>query len=428
MGSASSSPSVAPPVVKEDAAKLDPQANVSRNIGSTDDKSKNGGGGCPMDRGDGTYSWDPLAVWKAGFPHAPGGSKPLNGDNIPQQQNDNPEYNVYAQPINPQNQMPSSSSHNQLPAPCQSSPLSTDRVASSIPKGGGDANDGSKNWTYPSPQMFYNALARKNKLDGTSEADMESVVAVHNAMNEATWKQVVEWERVIAGNSNCKLLKFQGRPHDLSPKATFKHYLLGHTRPFDRHDWYIERTTTNAGDDSITTVGRYVLDYYYANNNNNNSDADNNNNPTLVVDVRPALDGPAAVWHRAVTMPYAQLQGTTTYETVPLMPSAGLRSSTNDDETNDTPTVLQQPPRTTTLAGQEALCRTQQMAVQACTTDACVQQASIDLTVCLGQHWCPLQLAALQQQQEDAAVAEAFERLSACVARGGPAGTKDVKN
>lgn len=56
-------------------------------------------------------------------------------------------YNVYSQPIDPLNQMPSTA--NQQPAPNQKSPLSVDRVQSTIPKGGTD--DGT--WMYPSPQM-----------------------------------------------------------------------------------------------------------------------------------------------------------------------------------------------------------------------------------------------------------------------------------
>jgi hypothetical protein len=43
------------------------------------------------------------------------------------------EYNVYSQPIDPSNQMPAGTA-NQLPAPQQSKPLSTDRVVSNIPK------------------------------------------------------------------------------------------------------------------------------------------------------------------------------------------------------------------------------------------------------------------------------------------------------
>jgi hypothetical protein len=124
------------------------------------------------------------------------------------------QYNVYSQPIDPTNNMPSVA--NQLPAPMQNEELSTERVKSSIPKGGTDAGT----WTYPSPQMFYNSLARKNKLGDTEESDIESVVAIHNNMNEKTWAKVMEWEEVLCPegmkHGGSKLLKFLGRPSDLS--------------------------------------------------------------------------------------------------------------------------------------------------------------------------------------------------------------------
>jgi hypothetical protein len=49
--------------------------------------------------------------------------------------------------------------------------------------------------------MFYNALASKQKLGDTQERDIESVVALHNNMNERSmWNKVFEWERVLCGN------------------------------------------------------------------------------------------------------------------------------------------------------------------------------------------------------------------------------------
>lgn len=100
-----------------------------------------------MHNADGSYSYD----WKALFrsPHRPGGSKPIDeaqlraritrrasfqdgtmaspGGGCPVT-----EYNVYSQPIDPNNNMPRVA--NQLPAAQQSQNLSTDRVQSSIPK------------------------------------------------------------------------------------------------------------------------------------------------------------------------------------------------------------------------------------------------------------------------------------------------------
>ncbi len=140
-------------------------------------------------------------------------------------------YNVYAQPIDldPTNQMPANP--NQKPAPGQAAPLSTARVASGIPKGG--TRD---TWTYPSPQMFWNALTRKGKAEGAKEEDMEVVVAIHNNMNENTWRQVLAWERLHQqekgesegqgeGGVMPRLSRFMGKPDDLSPKAWCKSVL-----------------------------------------------------------------------------------------------------------------------------------------------------------------------------------------------------------
>eukprot|EP01035_Chromulina_nebulosa_P003528 gene3528-4814_t len=92
-------------------------------------------------------------------------------------------YNVYSQPIDPANKMPAAA--NQDVSPEQRIPLPTERVQSTIPKGGTE----NETWTYPSPQMFWNALARKKKLEGVAEADMDTVIAIHNNMNENTWRQ-----------------------------------------------------------------------------------------------------------------------------------------------------------------------------------------------------------------------------------------------
>ncbi len=50
------------------------------------------------------------------------------------------------------------------------------------------------NWQYPSEQMFYNALRRKGFE--VAETDMRSVIAIHNTVNEESWRRVMEWESV----------------------------------------------------------------------------------------------------------------------------------------------------------------------------------------------------------------------------------------
>lgn len=101
-------------------------------------------------------------------------------------------YNVYAQPIDPKNQMPATA--NQQPSAGQEKPLSTERVQSSIPKGGTEST-----WLYPSPQMFWNALVRKNKAENVEEDDMDVVVKIHNEMNERAWRRLMEWEELHKG-------------------------------------------------------------------------------------------------------------------------------------------------------------------------------------------------------------------------------------
>lgn len=191
-----------------------------------------------------------------------------------------PVYNVYNQVIDTRNNMPATA--NQLPWPGQKVPLSTERAVSNIPKGGTEGT-----WVFPSPQMFYNALMRKGKGDDVTEGDMDSVVSVHNGacctplapalrtsclmqhpvlpwhrslhphqglqhlprsapqtgltpvrpspparadsgMNEMTWRQVIRWESLHKHASGTpKLVRFRGRPDDLSPRARVKSWFGG---------------------------------------------------------------------------------------------------------------------------------------------------------------------------------------------------------
>ena len=112
---------------------------------------------------------------------------------------------------------------------------------STIPRGDADGN-----WEYPSPQQMYNAMLRKGYTDTPQDA-VESMVAVHNFLNEGAWNEIVEWERRFskglsrgwqlskqgderaltrtaieaeaANDSGPKLVKFMGRPNDMTPKA-----------------------------------------------------------------------------------------------------------------------------------------------------------------------------------------------------------------
>jgi cytochrome c heme-lyase len=178
--------------------------------------------------------------------------------------------------IDPANNMPRTP--NQAPCAGQRAPLSTARAVSTIPKAGVAST-----WTYPSPQMFFNALRRKGKGGDVVEGDVESVVAAHNGMNEATWARVLAWEAMHA--STCpggpRLTRFLGRPHDTSPLARLASF-TGKPLPFDRHDWYVNRCGRDV---------RYVIDFYY-------DEAKAGTPGAFELRVRPAIDTPGAALDR----------------------------------------------------------------------------------------------------------------------------------
>lgn len=199
--------------------------------------------------------------------------------------------------LNPLNNIPANLS--QAPAPGQKVKLPTTRTVSSIPRGtlssddtkqppaegeirgGGAYGDGEK-WEYPSPQQFYNALKKKGWE--TPEDQIETMVDIHNFLNEGAWEQVLEWEKTY--HCECSeprsLMKFQGRPRDISPKARMNMWFFGAQRPFDRHDWTIDRCGRRV---------RYIIDYYSAPDENEDT-------PVFHLDVRPALDSPSAFLDR----------------------------------------------------------------------------------------------------------------------------------
>lgn len=57
--------------------------------------------------------------------------------------------------------------------------------------------DDTKTWEYPSPQQFYNALVRKGWE--TPEEHVETMVEIHNFLNEQAWEEVLDWEKLRRG-------------------------------------------------------------------------------------------------------------------------------------------------------------------------------------------------------------------------------------
>ena len=59
--------------------------------------------------------------------------------------------------------------------------------------------------------------------------------------------------------------------------------------PFDRHDWYIQRSRPDKQAQEV----RYVIDYY-------SGPPEPTGEPVFYLDVRPAVDGPTAAAERLV--------------------------------------------------------------------------------------------------------------------------------
>ncbi|GBG32467.1 Cytochrome c-type heme lyase [Hondaea fermentalgiana] len=171
--------------------------------------------------------------------------------------------------------------------PGQRFPLSTNRVESVIPKGEFSPDHQkhsreSSSWMYPSEQQFFNAMKRKGWKP--REEDMRIVLAIHNHVNDKAWSEVSKYESMHPECDCPKLVRFMGKPKNLSPKATVRSW-FGYAKPFDRHDWIVDRCGTEV---------RYVIDFYQGAQTSNPGEV-----VSMYLDARPALDSWGSVVDRA---------------------------------------------------------------------------------------------------------------------------------
>jgi len=170
-------------------------------------------------------------------------------------------------------------------------------------------------------------------------ASIVNMVEVHNFLNEGAWEEILGWEREFGTKegwvgaakrlfsnggvppeedghqrsffsspppsepsllgTDPRLLRFQGRSQELTPKARILQLLalvapnsrFATPPPFDRHDWYVKRSPGAPGEEGEEV--RYVIDYYAG-------DPEPTGEPVFYLDVRPALDRPGAVMERVV--------------------------------------------------------------------------------------------------------------------------------
>ncbi|KAI9849567.1 MAG: Cytochrome c1 heme lyase [Thelocarpon superellum] len=129
-------------------------------------------------------------------------------------------------------------------------------------------------WIYPSEQMFFNAMKRKN-YDPKTE-DMRAIVPIHNAVNERAWMEIKQWEKG-QGAERCggpRLDSFSGTAAAMTPRARL-YTVLGYQAPFDRHDWVVDRCGTKVD---------YVIDFYAG------KDEGKGKSLNFFLDVRPKLN------------------------------------------------------------------------------------------------------------------------------------------
>lgn len=184
--------------------------------------------------------------------------------------------------LNPLTNMPYDISTKKQPG--QKVDLPTERTFSTIPRGE-DQNQGV--WEYPSPQQMFNAMLRKGKGDVPEDA-VESMVNIHNFLNEGAWEEIEKWEEPYTEQTHVKprLLKFTGRPDAISPRARYYNFMshffpdkFSSELPFDRHDWTVLRSDGSGHWKEV----RYVIDYY-------SGGEDEFGFPAFYLDVRPGLD------------------------------------------------------------------------------------------------------------------------------------------
>lgn len=223
--------------------------------------------GCPMHQktDDNSNSAPPASITEmasGGARHAPIGSvNPVN--NIPELQQQPAPGQKMALPLERTiSSIPRANPSSSTPPPA--CPVAHGNNRGTGPNGVAPTPPAEKNetWEYPSPQQFYNALVRKGWE--TPEESIETIVEIHNHLNEGAWQEVRRWEEQHDGSvsgagsglrprwrakhritddscpcpctrSSCRgdramLASFTGRPKDLSPKARY-HMLMGQLFP-----------------------------------------------------------------------------------------------------------------------------------------------------------------------------------------------------
>jgi cytochrome c heme-lyase len=236
--------------------------------------------------------------------------------------------------------------------------------------------------------MFYNALQRKNKAEGVTEEDAETMVYVHNTMNENTWRQVLHWEKLH--HQECadpRLHWFVGRPHDLSPKAKLWSF-FGWDKPFDRHDWVVDRCGKSV---------RYVIDFY-SREASTNTTGNPSAFPTssLYADVRPALDSFESFFDRVKHL-FKSFGSKTGNEFAYNKPSPVAKSPNKIEDRDYTTEKRSLPIAVATTERIREKCHKYTEALLACRDEKEYESARTKVDLCVGRAVCPNEVKTFEE-------------------------------
>jgi cytochrome c heme-lyase len=137
--------------------------------------------------------------------------------------------------------LPSLSSSPSIPSPSAAShsstftyvttptSLSKERETSSIPRHS-PPSASEPNWVYPSPDQFYRSLINKRKDTSVNPETVNTIIPIHNAVNERVWEEILKWEGVDRGQGDResggrKLIDFKGKSKELSPRARWRSWI-----------------------------------------------------------------------------------------------------------------------------------------------------------------------------------------------------------
>ncbi len=183
-------------------------------------------------------------------------------------------------------------------------------------------------------------------------------------------------------SSDPQLLKFCGRPDQLTPLAWVKN-VFGYGKPFDRHDWTILR--------SDNTQVRYVIDYYFDEEKSKEDEVPELHSASSVKSIsmyaRPAVDSIESLIDR---IKFPVLSAVKEQKEANLLAARSKLIDKNNHRTSDDPAAapLSVEEVGQTFAKVKSSCQKALQNVKTCTDEVTCTAAATALQLCMGNIIC----------------------------------------